>query len=227
MAGFILGKKIAQTQMFDDKGVMMPVTKIDTSSCYLVDIKWPTTSGYGAVKLGYGTCVAVNKSIKGQLDKAGIEAPLRFLKEISVNFEAQGISLAEEEGKRGLKIGDEIMYIGQVVKPNVLFHIGETVDVSGISRGKGFQGVVRRYNFRGGPKTHGQSDRHRARGSLAANTTPGRPFKGTRMAGQTGGVRVTIKKLTVVASDETSVTVKGLVPGSKGSLVEVRTYKIA
>lgn len=226
MAGFILGKKYNQSQQFTEAGVMIPVTTITTAPCILVDIKWPETDGYCAVKLGYGESRNIAKPVKGQLSKAGIKNPLRFLKEIRINAVKSGITLIEEEKKKGIQIGEEKVFIGDEIKPSVLFKTGEMVDVSGTSIGKGFQGVVRRHGFRGGPKTHGQSDRHRAPGSIGSGTTPGRVFKGTRMAGQMGNVRITVQNLQVVSSDEQSITVKGLIPGHKGGFVEVKSHGI-
>lgn len=226
MAGFILGQKNNQSQMYDEAGNLMPVTVIDTAPCYLIDVKTPETSGYFAVKLAFGTVKNIAKPVQGELKKAGIEAPLHFLKEIRIYSDAKEIVAIEEEGKRGVQIGDQKIFIGEQVKPSAIFKAGDVVDVSGTSRGKGFQGVVKRHGFRGGPKTHGQSDRHRAPGSIGSNTTPGRVFKGTRMAGQTGNARITVQNLKVVATDENSITVKGLIPGYKTGYVEVKTHGI-
>ena len=106
----------------------------------------------------------------------------------------------------------------------MLFKIGDIVDASGVSKGKGFQGVIRRYNFRGGPRTHGQSDRERARGSLGSGTTPGRVFKGLRMAGRMGGEKVTIQNLQVVGFEEKAILIKGLVPGGRNGVIEIKTH---
>lgn len=226
MAGFILGQKNNQTQMYDEAGNLMPVTVIDATPCYLVDIKTPETAGYFAVRLGFGTAKNIAKPVKGQLEKAGIKTPLHFLKEIRIYSDKKEIVAIEEESKRGVQIGDAKIFIGEVVKPSILFKAGDMVDVSGTSQGKGFQGVVKRHGFRGGPKTHGQSDRHRAPGSIGPATTPGRVFKGTRMAGQTGNKRITVQNLKIVAADDTSITVKGLIPGHKTGYVEVKTHCI-
>ncbi|MBP7966953.1 50S ribosomal protein L3 [Candidatus Woesebacteria bacterium] len=226
MAGFILGQKHNQSQTYDEAGNLIPVTVINTAPCYLMDVKTPETSGYFAVKLAAGNVRNIAKPVKGQLKKAGIEAPLPFLKEIRIYSDAKEIVAIEEEGKKGVQIGDQKIFIGEQVKPSAIFKIGDVVDVSGTSRGKGFQGVVKRHGFRGGPKTHGQSDRHRAPGSIGSGTTPGRVYKGSRMAGQTGNVRKTILKLKVIATDETTLTVKGLIPGYKTGYVEVKTHGI-
>ena len=116
-----------------------------------------------------------------------------------------------------IKVGDEI-------KPTLFFKKGDLIDISGISKGKGFQGVVKRHGFAGGPRTHGQSDRERAPGSIGQTTTPGRVFKGKRMAGRMGGKRATVKKLQIVDVNDDGLVVKGLVPGAIGGLLEVRSY---
>jgi len=224
MAGFIIGQKSDQTQSFDEKGTMIPVTKILTSPCYLININWPETKGYASVQLGFGTAKRVLKPVKGHLEKAGIQAPLRFLKEIRIKHVTKDMQLIEEEGKKGLAIGEQKVFIGQEIKPETLFKIGDIIDVSGTSKGKGFQGVVKRHGFRGGPRTHGQSDRERAPGSLGSGTTPGRVFKGLRMAGRMGGDRITVQNLQVVAIEDQALIVKGLIPGAKGGLIEVRTH---
>lgn len=226
MAGLILGEKSQQTQQFTEAGVMIPVTMISTAPCYVVGVFTPEHDGYAAVKLGFGTRKHIAKPVEGQLKKAGVEAPLRFLREIRVT-PSEEVKFIEEEGKKGIQLGESKIFVGEEIKPEVVFKIGDIVDVSGKTKGKGFQGGVRRYNFRGGPKTHGQSDRHRAPGSIGATTTPGRVFKGQRMAGRMGGGRVTVKNLEVVAVTENTVTVKGLIPGAIGNLIEVRTIGIA
>lgn len=226
MAGFILGQKNTQTQMYDEAGNLMPVTVIDVSPCYLVDVKKPETSGYFAVKLAFGNTKNIAKPVQGELKKAGIEAPLNFLKEIRILSSGKELIAIEEEGKKGIQVGEQKIFIGEVVNPSVVFKAGDMVDVSGTSRGKGFQGVVKRHGFRGGPRTHGQSDRHRAPGSIGSGTTPGRVYKGSRMAGQTGNKRITVQNLKVVAADDKTLTVKGLIPGYKTGYVEVRTHGI-
>ncbi|QQS43964.1 50S ribosomal protein L3 [Candidatus Roizmanbacteria bacterium] len=227
MAGFILGEKNSQSQMFTPEGVMVPVTVINTSPCFVVGIFTPEQDGYAAIKLGFGTRKNIAKPVEGQLKKAGIKTPLRFLKEIRVDLDKKAVTFVEEEGKKGVQISEQKLFIGDEVKPEVIFTVGDIVDISGTSKGKGFQGVVRRHNFRGGPKTHGQSDRLRAPGSVGSTTTPGRVFKGQRMAGQMGGDRITVQNLQVLAVSENSITVKGLIPGNTGSVVEVKTKDIS
>jgi len=224
MAGFILGEKSKQTSMFSQEGARIPVTIISTSPCYLVDfLPDQTNTGWAmSVKLGFGNAKHINKPTRGQLQKAGIKTPLRFLREFRMDKLGIEASIIEEKGKRGIQIGEKKMFVGEEVKPADIFTVGEMVSVSGTSKGKGFQGVVKRHGFAGGPKTHGQSDRHRAPGSIGMTTTPGRVFKGKKMAGRMGSDRTTIQGLAVMAADETSLTVKGLIPGSIRGLVEVR-----
>ncbi len=219
MAGFVLAEKLEQSQTFDETGKRTPVTLLKTSPCYLIDIKWPEVNSYMAVKLGFGQSKNIKKSVKGQLDKAGIKTPLRFLKEI--RLDKVKCSKVEENGKIGIQVGDVKLFIGEELKPETLFKVGDMVKVSGTSKGKGFQGVVRRHGFAGGPKTHGQSDRWRAPGSIGQTTTPGRVYKGKKMAGRMGTDRVSIKNLRVVKIDENGITVKGLVPGHKNGFLEI------
>lgn len=223
MPAFTLGEKSNQSQIFTEDGRRIPVTFVRTHPCYLVNIAWPENRGYLSVTLGFGTVKNINKSIKGQLDKAGIKTPLRFLKEIRVDALKASIKPIEEEGKKGLIVEDKKVFIGQEIKPSELFKKGEKIMVSGISKGKGFQGVVKRHGFAGGPKTHGQSDRHRAPGSIGSTTTPGRVFRGKRMAGRMGGDRVTVQNLEVVDFTDDGIMIKGLVPGGKKSVLEIRS----
>jgi large subunit ribosomal protein L3 len=224
MAGFILGQKDLQSQTFDEKGNLLPMTKILVTPCYLVNINWPETTGARSIQLGFGKAKHISKPVNGKLAKAGIKTPLRFLKEIRIRSDHKDLSVIEEEGKKGILLGEQKVFVGDEVKPTVIFKIGDIIDVSGTSKGKGFQGVVKRHGFRGGPKTHGQSDRERAPGSIGSTTTPGRVFKGQRMAGRMGGVRKTVQNLIVMQSDDTSITVSGLVPGARGGLLEVKTH---
>lgn len=221
MAGFILASKAKQSQMFDSTGKRIPVTTLKASACYLVDIKTSEENGYAAVRLGFGTKKQIAKPVVGQLKKAGIESPLRFLKEI--RLEGMDVTTIEEEGKKGVASGDIKVFIGEEIKPSVIFKEGDIVDVSGTSKGKGFQGVVKRHGFRGGPRTHGQSDRERAPGSMGQGTTPGHTYKGKKMAGRMGNDRITVQGLKVISVNETEVVIKGLVPGNIGSFVEVKT----
>lgn len=226
MAGFILGKKDLQTQMFDQKKNLVPVTKIDIKTCTLVALKSNEVHGYTAAVLGFGHTKKIGKSVNGQYKKAGIKSPLRFLREIRLNLKKSVFQIIEEEGKAGLQIGEVKIFVGDEIKPSVLFTAGEKVCVSGNSKGKGFQGVVKRHGFSGGPRTHGQSDRERAPGSIGSTTTPGRVLKGLRMAGRMGGGRNTVVNLEVLLVDDDSITIKGLIPGYRGGLVELRSKEI-
>jgi len=223
MVGFILGKKINQSQSFTQEGKRIPQTLIDTSSCYLVDVKNQQRDGYFAVKIGTGIAKKIKKPVQGELEKVGIKTPLSFLKEIRLERYKDKITYIEESGKKGIKINDKKIFVGEEITADLFFNVGDKVDISGTSKGKGFQGVVKRHHFAGGPRTHGQSDRERAPGSIGQTTTPGRVYKGKRMAGRMGGKRVTIKNLEVIRVDKNGLIVKGLVPGAIDSLLEIKT----
>ncbi len=169
----LLGKKIGMTQIFDDDGVAIPVTLIEAGPCYVTQVRKPEVDGYSAVQLGFGE-IKPKRLTGGELGhlKQNNLPPLRFLRE----FRAKDPEIQE----------------GAQLKADV-FALGERVDVSGTSKGRGFQGGVKRYHFRGGPKTHGQSDRLRAPGSHGSGTTPGRVFKGSRGPGHMGNERVTVQ----------------------------------
>jgi large subunit ribosomal protein L3 len=199
----ILGKKVGMTQVFDDTGAAVPVTVIEAGPCYVTQVKTDESDGYTAVQIGYERVEErkLNKPQRGHL--RGV-MPLRYLDEIRTP-DAADYGVGQE-----LDVG--------------MFERGQLVDVTGTSKGRGFAGVVKRYGFRGGPKTHGQSDRHRAPGSIGATSTPGRVFKGMRMAGRMGGERVTTQNLEVVEvdPDRNLLLVRGSVPGVKGGLVLIR-----
>lgn len=222
MPAFILGKKSVQTQQFDKNGERIPTTFIDTSSCHLIDIMTPDKRGYFSVKLGFGQTKNIKKPVQKELEKAGIKAPLRFLREFRLEKYKDKIKLIKDGKKKGVQIGEVKIFSGDVINPNIFIKIGDLITVSGISKGKGFQGVVKRHHFKGGPHTHGQSHGERAPGSIGMTTTPGRVFKGKRMAGRMGGERKTIKNLEVIEVKENGLIIKGLVPGAKGGLLEVR-----
>ncbi len=198
----LLGRKLGTLSIFDGEGRMRGVTAIEVGPCYVTQLKTPETDGYTAIQVGYGEAKRLNRPEAGHLRAAG-GLKLRHLAEFRGDPSAF---------KLGDRIGVEI------------FQVGERVDVTGISKGRGFQGGVKRHGFAGGPKTHGQSDRHRAPGSIGSGTTPGRVLKGTRMAGHMGAVRCTVRNLEVVArNDERGVIfVAGSVPGPKGGLVRIR-----
>ncbi|MCK9300041.1 MAG: 50S ribosomal protein L3 [Bacteroidales bacterium] len=198
----LLGKKIGMTSVFSADGKNIPCTVIEAGPCVVTQVKTVETDGYQAVQLGFQekTEKHTNKAEKGHFAKAGV-APQRHL----VEFQ---------------DFGDEIKY-GDVITSE-MFEADEFVDVVGTSKGKGFQGVVKRHGFSGvGGATHGQHNRLRAPGSLGASSWPSRVFKGMRMAGRTGGDRVTIENLQVIKiiPEHNLVLVKGSVPGAKGSIV--------
>ena len=201
----IIGKKIGQSQQFDDAFERIPVTEIEAGPCFIVQVKTVEKDGYNAVQLGFSPKKNANKPEIGHTKKAGIEKVSRFLHEVKVNETSS------------FKPGISISLI-DVLKE------GDVVDVTGTSKGKGFTGVVKRYAFKGGSRTHGQSDRERAPGSIGQTTTPGRVYKGKRMAGRSGGEKVTVKNLSVVRIDEKKnrVFLKGLVPGHKNSFLTIR-----
>lgn len=197
----LLGRKLGMLQVFDDEGRLRGATALEVGPCWVTQVRTEEKDGYAAVQVGYGEKKKLNKPASGHLAASG--APnLRHLAE----FRATG------EVSLGDRLGAEI------------FEQGELVDVTATSKGRGFQGGVKRHHFRGGPKTHGQSDRHRAPGSIGAGTTPGRVFKGTRMAGHMGAARTTVRNLEVIGrnDDRGVIFVAGTVPGPPGGLVRVR-----
>lgn len=201
----IIGKKIGMTSIFGNDGEIIPVTVIEAGPCTVVDIKTTEKDGYQALQLGFGSVKEnkVNKPLAGHFKKNNL-TPKRVLKEFK-NFNVSEF-----------KIGDEIKCS--------IFNEGDIIKVSGKSKGKGFQGVVRRHGFGGiGMTTHGQSDRVRAPGSIGASSYPSRVFKGQRMAGRMGYDNVTIRGLKVVKvdSERNLIFVKGAVPGAINSIVEL------
>jgi len=203
----LIGKKIGMTQIFDDAGRAIPVTLIEAGPCYVTQVRTSDTDGYTAVQLGFDEAKP-KRLTGGQLGhlKRNSLPPLRFLRE----FRVSGDGIAE---------GEQVTV--------ATFDVGEFVDVTGTSKGRGFQGGVKRYHFKGGPKTHGQSDRLRAPGSRSSTTTPGRVYKGARGAGHMGFRRITTQniKVVLVDSERNLLGVNGAVPGAKGSLVEIRPTK--
>lgn len=200
----LLGRKIGMTQVFSSSGEAVPVTVIEVGPCVVTQVRNQDRDGYEAVQIGFGEVKAksLTKPEQGHLAKAG--RLVRYLRE----FQADNIEEHE---------------VGQVLTVE-LFQPGQIIDVTGTSKGRGFQGVVKRHGFSGGPKTHGQSDRWRAPGSIGAGTDPGRVWKGTRMAGRMGNRRVTVQNLQVVEvlADRHILLVKGSVPGAKNGLLMVR-----
>lgn len=203
----ILGKKVGMTQVFSDRGEAIPVTVIEAGPCFVAQIKTVERDGYSAVQLGFEETKPrrLTQPQLKHLQKSDLPA-LRHLRELRIADDELG---GFAEGQR-LTVD--------------IFEEGELVDVTGTSKGRGFAGVVKRYGFGGGPKTHGQSDRWRAPGSVGACTTPGRVFKGKRMPGRMGGERVTTQSLQVVLVDpeRNLLALKGAVPGSKNGLLLIR-----
>ncbi|HBK67450.1 MAG TPA: 50S ribosomal protein L3 [Firmicutes bacterium] len=202
MAKGILGRKIGMTQVFNSAGRLIPVTVVEAGPCLVVQKKTEDKEGYSAIQLGFDEKKAkhTTQPMKGHFTKAGVKA-LRFLKEIRLS------SQESEQYK-----------VGQTVTVD-LFKEGERVDVVGTAKGKGFAGVIKRYNFHRGPMAHG-SNYHRGPGSLGA-TGPARVFKGTRLPGRKGGHRVTIQGLEIIKVDleKNLLLIKGAIPGRNGALV--------
>jgi large subunit ribosomal protein L3 len=197
-----LGRKLGMTQIFDETGEVHPVTVVEAGPCVVTQIRTPEKDGYSAVQLGFGLDKRLNKPEQGHRRASGFMS--RTLREVKAD------DLGEFE-------------VGQVINADT-FAVGELVDVTGTSKGKGFQGVVKRHGFRGGPKTHGQSDRLRAPGSIGSSATPGRVFKGLKMAGHMGHERVTIQNLKVlrVDTERNLLMIEGSVPGPNKGLVLIR-----
>jgi large subunit ribosomal protein L3 len=210
MINTILGSKLATGQVFIE-GQRVPVTKITAGPCIVTQIKKETPDGYWAVQLGFSTRKAKNttKSLQGHLKTAKTENNFpRHLKEVRLDKEPE------------LKVGD-------IVKISDIFNTGDVVAVSGISKGKGFAGVVKRHHFRGGPRTRGRSDRERAPGSIGQTTTPGRVYRGKKMGGRMGSEEVTVKNLHVVGIDEekNEMAISGHLPGNPGTLLTIIRIK--
>jgi len=210
MSPGILGKKIGMTQLFRPDGQVVPVTLLKAGPCMVVQRKTPTTDGYDAVQLGlleYIKPQRINKPTAGRLKKAGIEGGAKFMREFPLG-----------PGSDDLKAGDQVLV--DQFKPK------DKVDVIGISKGKGFAGVVKRHHFRGGEGSHG-SMFHRAPGSIGASSYPSRVVPGMRMGGHMGHEQVTVRNLEVIDVDteDNVLAVKGAVPGPNGGYVVVRRAK--
>jgi len=201
----LLGKKLGMTSIFDEAGQVIPCTVIEAGPCYVTQIKTKDRDGYEAVQLGFGEQRErlLTKAVRGHVAKAGVKAP-RLLRE----FRGNGISEIQP---------------GQEIRVDTVFTKGDVVSVIGTSKGRGFQGVVKRHHFGGGFRTHGQSDRERAPGSIGSSSYPSRVFKGMRMAGRMGGGQITVRNLKVVGviPDSNLLLVKGSVPGAINGVVEI------
>jgi large subunit ribosomal protein L3 len=195
-----IGRKMGMMQLFRDDGEVV-VTAIEAGPCFVTQVKTEAKDGYNAVQLGFGETKLLNSPQKGHLKEIG---QFKHLREFSVD-------------------DVDSVQVGQKIDVD-MFKSGDLLDVTGISKGKGFAGVVKRHHFAGGPKTHGQSDRHRAPGSIGATTSPGRVFKGTRMAGHMGDRRVTTRNIKVleVDLDRHLLLVKGAVPGARKGLLLIK-----
>jgi len=200
----LLGNKIGMTQLFDDSGIIIPVTLLKVGPCVITQIKTTLKDGYNAIQVGYGTVPerSITKAQVGHLKKSYIQ-PLKYLKEFRVDDPSQ-------------------FSIGQILTVETSFAVGQLINVTGKSIGKGFSGLQKRYNFARGPMTHG-SKNHRAPGSIGMGTSPGRVLPGKKMAGQLGNKTKNIKKLKVVSivGHEDMLIVKGAVPGKPGNLLSI------
>lgn len=194
----IMAKKIEQGQKFLENGVRIPVTKLGVDGNIVVRLKTLEKDSYSAVQLGFDK---KKKTAKGKSTKS----PFRFLREVR---------MAEDD--------KDLPEIGEKILASLIFKPGDIVNVTGISKGKGYAGVVKRYHFKGGPRTHGQSDRERAPGAIGSNTTPGRVYRGKRMAGRMGHEKVTVKNLLVEFVNDNYILVKGLVPGGDNNLLMLK-----
>lgn len=201
MVAGILGKKLGMTQLFREDGKMEPVTAVQAGPCTVIQVKTSAKDGYNAVQVGFGEAKKLKSPEKGHLKGLG---QFRYLREFRVG--------EKETAKEGDKLDVSV------------FKIGDKIDVTGISKSKGFAGVVKRHGFAGGPKTHGQSDRLRHPGAIGSTTYPGRVWKGLRMAGRMGADQVTVRGLEVRGADaeRNLLLVKGAVPGSKNGLLLIR-----
>ncbi|GII53043.1 50S ribosomal protein L3 [Planotetraspora thailandica] len=202
----VLGKKLGMTQVFDEGNRLVPVTVVEAGPCVVTRVRTPEKDGYSAVQLGYGQVDPrkVNKPLGDYLRKHDI-TPRRYFTEVRTDDASE-------------------YAIGQEVLADT-FEAGQYIDVTGKSKGKGFAGVMKRHNFRGLGASHGTQRKHRSPGSIGGCATPGRVFKGLRMAGRMGNVRVTIQSLKVHAVDAEKglILIKGAIPGANGSLVLLRT----
>ncbi|MCH9017838.1 MAG: 50S ribosomal protein L3 [Chloroflexi bacterium] len=200
LQGF-LGKKIGMTQIFREDGRVVPVTVIEAGPCVVTQVKTMETDGYEAVQLGYGEVKRRNKPLSGHLKNSRLS---RYLREVTADDTSE-------------------FKVGQTISVDI-FQAGEKVDVIGRSKGRGFAGVMKRWGFKGGPRTHGQSDRMRAPGSIGGGTTPGKVYKGLKMGGHMGNRRITVKGLEIIEVDaeRNLLLVKGGIPGAPNGLVQIR-----
>ncbi|RCX12793.1 LSU ribosomal protein L3P [Anaerobacterium chartisolvens] len=206
MGKFILGTKIGMTQIFGENGIVIPVTVVEAGPCTVVQRKTVDSDGYSSVKVGFKEVPErkLNKPEKGLFSKVKV-SPRKYLREFRVE-------------------ASEVFEVGQEIKVEDMFQEGDKIDVSGISKGKGFQGTIKRYGQKGGKETHG-SMYHRRVGSMSANTNPARVFKGKKLPGHMGVDKVTVQNLDVVKvdSERKLLLIKGGVPGPKGALLVIKS----
>ena len=202
----ILGTKLGMTQVFDDDARVVPVTVVQAGPCTVTQVKTAETDGYTAIQLAFGNRRKTNKPLAGHLAKAGVDGGAKVLAELRLSSD------------------DELPEAGSQITCDT-FAKGEAIDVTGTSKGKGYAGVMKRHNFRGMGDGHGVKKKNRHPGAVGACATPGRTFKGQRMAGRMGGARVTMQNLQVVDVDTEHglILVKGAVPGSNGDVVFIRS----
>jgi large subunit ribosomal protein L3 len=199
----LIGQKIDQTQGFLEDGTRVPMSIISVNSNVVSQIKTIEHEGYNALQLGFSNMKRADKPTSGHTKKAGLEQAPRFFREVRVDETPDAA-------------------LGSAIQVAEVFEVGDIVDVTGTSKGKGYAGVVKRHGFHGGPKTHGQSDRHRAPGASGQGTTPGRVYRGKKMSGRMGNEQVTVKNLEVLDIKDGSIFVRGLIPGSRGAIVYVK-----
>lgn len=192
--------------MYDETGKWLTVTRLALGPCTVLQSRNMEKDGYCAVQLSFGTKRHVSRPMTGHLKKSGSDKMPLFISEVTT---------------------DETLNAGSKITASDVFFAGDLVNVAGVTRGRGFTGVVKRWGFHGGPKTHGQSDRHRAPGSIGQGTTPGRVYKGKKMAGRSGTARQTIRNLRVVKilPDQNEIWVTGAVPGARGGYIEATVIK--
>lgn len=208
----LLGIKKSQSQTFTEDGKRIPVTVIQAGPCWVSQVV--DCGSYRQIQLAFGAAKHMGKALAGHIQKAGLEQKPRFLR---------SFRLPHTGGESELGT-PPVCAVGDTITVGDVFAVGDAIRVTGTSKGKGFAGVVKRHGFAGGPKTHGQSDRHRAPGSIGSGTTPGRVYRGKRMAGRMGSARVTVRGLRVFAitPDTNTLTVKGLVPGGRNGLLIIQ-----
>lgn len=199
----LIGQKIEQSQMFLENGQRIPVTEVSMGDNVVLQVKTLEKDKYTSVQLGFGEKKKATKAITGHIKNAKLSLAPRIIKEVAWDNEG------------------ELPSAGDKISVDSVFKAGDIIQVTGTSKGKGFAGVMKRHNFRGGPKTHGQSDRQRAPGSIGQTTTPGRVYRGKKMAGRMGSDTVTVRNLSIVDVDAVNkkLYVLGLVPGHKNAMI--------